>query len=344
MTHEALIIGHADPDGHVIVEQCRRSLAALSGFEVTTLVDSSLTADHKMWLRLNQLEGAIAGHDYVFFVDVMFSPKTFVREAEAFVEFAKARPTTQFVVLDHHPLPRRRLYAAKNVRAVYRSDVYDCALGPPSPLMILAAACEKQKTRSKGYLRPDDTDVVTGLMRAGARGSPIAGRGLLEVLRRDAWSELAELGKEPTSEHRRPRGNYAKDNDETAAMRRLRLIASHAASNPKTDGPSVTKKGTNPMVYDFSASYEPPPDAPAELGRVKVFPRDLEAIATAIELAAITLSYEPDAVFTKAKLVETAREFAEPTADLRENDIDIVLGKLSVVEKSGENQYRLKSI
>jgi hypothetical protein len=99
----------------------------------------------------------------VFFVDLMFAPSSFEAEAEALVEFAKSRPEKQFFLLDHHPLPLRRLSRANNLHSVYRSDVVDCTFGHASWLMVIAALLEKQPTRPEA----DERTVVGKDARTG---------------------------------------------------------------------------------------------------------------------------------------------------------------------------------
>ena len=78
----------------------------------------------------------------MFFVDLMFAPATYAAEAKALTEFAQSKPRKKFFLVDHHPLPLYRLEAADNLRVVYRSDVAECAIGPRTGMMVVAALCE----------------------------------------------------------------------------------------------------------------------------------------------------------------------------------------------------------
>lgn len=110
-----LIVSHADADGYLIAEQMRRNLELIPSFEVKTLVDPDRTKDSRVWRRLETLH-EVDNADLVFFVDLMFSPDSFVEEAKKLVIFVKSRPKKQFFLIDHHPLPLRRLESAQNLR------------------------------------------------------------------------------------------------------------------------------------------------------------------------------------------------------------------------------------
>ena len=60
-------------------------------------------------------------------------------EAKALARFVGARPEKQFFLIDHHPLPLHRLQATQNLHMSYRPDVCECAIGPRSGLMVVAA-------------------------------------------------------------------------------------------------------------------------------------------------------------------------------------------------------------
>jgi single-stranded DNA-specific DHH superfamily exonuclease len=141
MKQSVLVVGHADADGHLITEQVRRNLARIDRFNVETVVDPVRTKDHKAWTKLDDIT-EIEDADIVFFVDLMFAPSTFDEEARSLVEFVNDRREKQFFLIDHHPLPLRRLAAADNLRVLYRPDVFECAVGPRSGMMVVAALCE----------------------------------------------------------------------------------------------------------------------------------------------------------------------------------------------------------
>src|SRR6266851_6075700 len=129
MKHQALVISHSDADGYLIAEQVRRNLALTDIFVLTVVVDPERTRDHKAWLKLDQFP-EVDNAEFVFFVDMMFAPGTFDKEANALVEYVNGYPDKRFFLIDHHPLPLRRLNRAKNLRMSYRPDVFECAIGP----------------------------------------------------------------------------------------------------------------------------------------------------------------------------------------------------------------------
>ena len=122
MKHQALIIAHSDGDGHIIAEQVRRNLSLIDIFDIQVVVDPDKTKDHKSWRKLDTIK-EIENAGFVFFLDLMFAPATFDEEAKSLVDFVQGRPEKIFFLIDHHPLPLRRLERAKNLRVMYRPDV-----------------------------------------------------------------------------------------------------------------------------------------------------------------------------------------------------------------------------
>lgn len=340
MTRHVLVVGHADADGHIIAEQMRRNLAAIPTFEVSTVVDPVRTKDHKAWMNLSALH-EIERCDLVFFVDMMFAPSAFAAEANALVEFAKARSQKRFFLLDHHPLPLRRLRSAPNLRALYRQDVLDCTIGQTSSMMTIAALCESQPTRAKQTKTPDDVLLAKGIRRAAALGGPLPGAKLSALLRLNYWSQLRELGKEHPRHHRLPRGRRVSNEDPSEILARLNQAATKLleAGMSSTQSSTQQDQARNVMPYDFDTSPNQDPPAvsikPAE-------PTDLEAIVMLLELAAIYLTPEPDAQFTFEELLQEAQTIGGGEIKLNEDDVKIVLGKASFLKKETGRKYRMK--
>jgi hypothetical protein len=69
-------------------------------------------------------------------------------------------------------------------------------------------------------------------------------------------------------------------------------------------------------------------------------PRDLEAIMTLLELAAISLTEGPDSSFTSEELLNRARELGGSEVQIIETDVKIVLGKAGFLKKEG-GRFRL---
>ncbi len=69
-----LVIGHADGDGHLAVEQSRRNLHAEGALTIEVLVEPPITSGWRFW------ETALGSVDFgeaelVLFVDLMFNPR-----------------------------------------------------------------------------------------------------------------------------------------------------------------------------------------------------------------------------------------------------------------------------
>lgn len=69
--------------------------------------------------------------------------------------------------------------------------------------------------------------------------------------------------------------------------------------------------------------------------------RDLEAIVTLLELAAITLTNSPGSTFSKEELLKCARDYSGDDVEIRDSDVDIVLEKASFL-KGDKGRLRLK--
>ena len=334
-----LVVSHADADGHVIAEQVRRNLATVPTFKVSTVVDPARTKDHRTWTKLGSIP-EIDANEIVFFVDLMFAPVSFAVEADALVEFALARPQKSFFVLDHHPLPLRRLYRAPNLRPIYRPDVFDCTFGFSTHLMVIAALLETQPTRVEALAQPEDAALAKGIKRAAAHGGPLAGERLLALLQHDCWAELEELGRDDAGFHRLPRGRRPAGDPISSVMTRLVDLTTElldSAGKPRRRS-RHRQPGRTIMSYDFETTTSQSPPTPHIETSDR---RDLEAIVTLLELAAIYLTTGPDSTFTKRQLIDEARRIGGDDVDLDESDVNIVLGKAGFLRKIG-GKLRLK--
>jgi hypothetical protein len=334
MTRQVLVVGHADADGHVITEQVRRNLEAVTSFRVSTVVDPKRTSGHKAWLHLDAIP-EIENADLVVFVDLMFASPSFASEADALVSFAKQRATKRFFILDHHPLPLRRLSEASNVHAVYYEDVMDCTVGTPSPMMIVAALCESQATRAQELRRPIDEDIRKGMKRAAALNGALSGPRLLALLRFNRWNELAQLGREDKEKHRLPHGFRPKDEKPTGMLLELQKTADALLSSARP------QPQDNAMSYDFETVTDRRVNRPATTDYVAQ-PKDLEAIVTLLHLAAIELTPSTGTEFTTEQLLTKARELSGDEFEVDEKDVRIVLGKPGFLKRVSGGRFRLK--
>ena len=337
MKQSVLVIGHADADGHLITEQVRRNLARIKYFDVKTIVDPDRTKDHRVWMSLDSIT-EIEDADIVFFVDLMFAPNSFYEEAKALTHFVDTHSKTRFFLLDHHPLPLRLLSSASHLRVLYRPDVFDCAIGPRSGMMVVAALCERQNSKVAD-IKEDIHDILAiGMRRAAALGGDLPGNKLLALLRANCWSEIRQLGEDDRKFHRLPRGRRSVNQPRSETLLRLSEMADEILEQMGVgaEDPALHNTRSEEMAYDVDVSRD---HYTIEKGRRKrdqgtpVQDRDLETIVTALEVAAISLTTTPDATFTPEDLIAEAHDMCGGTVELREEDVKIVLGKQRFLKK-----------
>ena len=73
-------------------------------------------------------------------------------------------------------------------------------------------------------------------------------------------------------------------------------------------------------------------------------PRDLDVIVTLLELAALELTPERGATFTREELFHEARAYGGEELVLLETDLNIVLGMGGIVQKVPGGRYRMKAL
>lgn len=334
--HNVLIIGHADADGHLIAEQVRRNLSLVGTFDVKVVVDPARTKDHKAWNHLDTIK-EIERADFVFFVDLMFAPASYAEEADALAAFVRSHPNKRFFLIDHHPLPLRRL-EADNLRVLYRPDVSECAFGPRSGMMIVAALCENQKEEVAEVTEPWHETLARGMRRAAAHGGPLPGEKLLALLRANRWNELLELGNDDTRYHRLPRGLRPSSDPQSKTLKELDQTAETLLKHHH----GRTEKRETAMSYDANVGQELLSyDAGQRIlqRNVPTSPKDLGALVTMLEVAALSLTTELGKTFTLEQLIQEARNIGG--LDFDERDVGIVLKKQSFLTKSG-GEYILK--
>lgn len=339
MTHRVVVIGHADADGYIIAEQTRRNLAKVKSFDVDVVVDPHRTKDHKIWLNLDQFN-EIDDADYVFFVDLMFAPNTYASEARALTDFAQSKPQKRFFLVDHHPLPLSRLEAADNLRVVYRSDVAECAIGPRTGMMVVAALCESQPSEvAKNVKEPLLRDLAKGMRRAAVLGGPLEGDKLSALLRANRWDGLLNLSLDDQKFHPMPRGRRPKNAPLSEVTRSLEQDASDLlARRPR----ELKLKERTQMAADVATTELAYDTGRAVLQRnTPSSPKDLGMIATLLEVAALSLTSEPGKVLTIGDLIREAQEFGGQDVPFDENDVKIVLHKVGFLKKvAGGYQLR----
>jgi hypothetical protein len=339
MKQSVLVVGHADADGHLIAEQTRRNLASIKTFDVSTVVDPNRTKDHRAWTALDAIT-EIDDADIVFFVDMMFAPSSFFDEAQALVDFVGDFPDKRFFLIDHHPLPLRRLEGAENLRVLYRPEVFDCVIGPRSGMMVIAALCEGQRKNVADITQPIHDTLALGMRRAAALGGDLPGEKLLALLKSDCWAGLLELGKDDRELHRLPRGRRPLNQPRSKALRLLEEAAEDLLARGIKRAPRVgsSKQGSSDMSYDVDVAQERFSHESGHRARIKNAPvptNDLETIITLLEVAALSLTTKPGETFTRAELIREARRFAGDEIEIDDEDIKIVLTKQSFLRQAG---------
>jgi hypothetical protein len=344
MTRRVLVVGHADGDGHLIAEQVRRNLSLLPKSQVSVVVDPRRTQGHQAWLHLDRIPELEAA-DVVFFVDLMFSPFAFDEESDALIEYASSRPQVRFYVIDHHPLPLARLLSVPNIRTAYRPDVYECAVGPRSGMMVLAAICERQKEGVADVRKPHHDVLARGVRRAAAPGGSLAGGPLMELLKADRWDVIYALGEDDDVYHRLVRGRRVSNSPKSKVFAAAELAAenAHASFINKEMPLSTARIGRiDSMPYDVGIEriVHESPDS-SQLKNEPVASKDLEALVTLLEVAALSLSDSPNSTFSRDELIQEARLMAGPDFEIDDRDAKIVLEKATFVRGSvGELRLR----
>ena len=339
MKQSVLVVGHADADGHLIAEQVRRNLASIERFEVRAVVDPERTMNHKAWLKLEDIT-EIEDADIVFFVDLMFSPNSFAEEAKALTNFVGDYSKKKFFLVDHHPLPLRLLAPAENLRVLYRPDVFECTLGPRSDMMVVAALCEKQGSWVADIREPIHDTIEVGMRRAAAIGGDLPGESLLALLRANCWAGISMLGRDDREFHRLPRGRRSPTRPPSEILKKLSKAAEEILGGQP---PAAITEWEEEMSYDIGEGvYVSEGDHRQRVKKEAVNGRDLEAIVTTLEVAALSLSPENDSTFTREQLIAEAHSLCGDAIALQDEDIKIVLNKHSFLRRTGKGKLCIK--
>ena len=211
----AIVFGHADADGHVAAEQTRTNLVA-QGVHVSAVIVSAETRNYRFWDR-TFIDWDFSRYDVVVAVDIAFSFREPVSSLDALLTVVDDHPTTEFIVVDHHPLarPRRR---RGNLSLIEVQDPYDCCLGQPSEeLMAIAALCDGGLTSVKA--NPETKRRALGIRRAAADVGGVAGATLLKLLAGRRWDFFEALADEDPELHRSVRGRRRSGNAPSPLLR-----------------------------------------------------------------------------------------------------------------------------
>ena len=202
---KAIIFGHADGDGHLAAIQSAENLRADNIDVLDIVVHPAKTRNYKFWEGYFQ-DCDFKGADIVVVVDIMFHPTNPLRSYEALTSRVSKAPTTNFVVIDHHPVHDIQK-PPNNLDLNFVSDVFNCCYGKPSELMLLAAICDKDETAIKSRITDVHRKRAIGIKRAVSDRYALAGGPTLRLIEDRAWSIFEQLADEPAAFHRTFYGN-----------------------------------------------------------------------------------------------------------------------------------------
>jgi hypothetical protein len=154
------------------------------------------------------------------------------------------------------------------------------------------------------------------------------------------------LGYDALEHHKLPRGRRPSEYEQSPALQKLNKTATELLSRAsKGRRPSVaSSERSKAMAYDVDVSQERYSYESGHRSRQSNrvgSPRDLETIITLLEVAALSLTTEEGATFSREELIREAKLTGGPEIDLRDEDIDIVLQKQGFLVKVGK-ELRLR--
>jgi len=235
----ALIFAHSDADGHLAAVQTKEHLLDSGCKTVHTFVDRRYTRNWTFW------ENAFQAADFgdaslVVVVDLMFKPQDPESSLEALFYRAKKERKRSFIVIDHHSYSRH-ISGRNNVRIDIVPSVYQCCLGPPSDLMLVASICDKDEQPVKALLSLTHHKRALGMKRAVTDVDGFAGPLTLRLLEQRYWQIFENLADEPADYHRTFYGNRI-----DRSPRSPLLMAAHAlraeSTASKMEGDRVLKQ------------------------------------------------------------------------------------------------------
>jgi hypothetical protein len=238
-------------------------------------------------------------------------------------------------------LPLRRLQEADNLHVAYRPDVVECAIGPRTGMMVVAAICEHQESDVADIIEPVHEMLAVGIRRAAALGGPLPGAKLLALLKANEWDGLLELGAESKELHYLPRGRRSPTQAPSGLLSELDKRASDLLLHPNRDaGKSKrTRNRRSVMAYDVEIGEQ---QLTYDSGRrtlqrnTAASPKDLGVIVTLLEVAALSLTTEPESTFTIDELIREAQDIGGNGIQLDRRDVEIVLKKATFLKKMGK--------
>ena len=201
---QALVFGHSDADGHLAAEQTRTNLQT-EGINVNEVIVSNSTRNYRFW-ETSFTQSDFKNHQLVVIVDIAFNFRDPLRSLTAVLETIDNYPNTQFLIIDHHPLPQPERQRS-NLSLVEVDSAYKCCFGPPSDeLMVVAAICDRDEKTVRPRITPAFKKRAVGVRRAAADIFGLAGSQLLNLIRKRRWEFFEELAAEPPKFHLSVRG------------------------------------------------------------------------------------------------------------------------------------------
>jgi hypothetical protein len=213
-------------------------------------------------------------------------------------------------------------------------------------MMIVAALCERQIAEVSDMKNPIHEMLAIGVRRAAAPGGPLPGEKLLALLKADRWESILQLGEDEPEYHRLPRGRRPNSQLPSDILVSLEREADALLAHQDTQGPPAPRiMRRSSMSYDAAVgeerfSYDTTGQRTLQAKTARA--RDLEAIITLLELAALSLTTAPGTTFTIEQLIEEARDTAGDDISLRDVNIVLKKGKTAFLQHVAGKEYRLK--
>ena len=212
----AIVFGHADGDGYLASEVSRNNLAAEGWSVLETVVEPSFTPNYRFWEKHFQTRN-FDTTDLVLIVDIAFDFKNPLVSADALIFQANKFPQTQFLVIDHHPLPITGILPS-NVTLQSTESVFQCCYGEPNDLMVIASVCDKDEGPVQHLITEAHRTLAKGVTRASADKKGVAGQRLMSALGNHEWAWLFMLGSEAGDAHKAYYGNRTRSSKPSVAL------------------------------------------------------------------------------------------------------------------------------
>jgi hypothetical protein len=157
----------------------------------------------------------------------------------------------------------------------------------------------------------------------------------MELLRADRWDVLYAIGEDDDAYHRLVRGRRVASTPKSKVFAEAELVAEYARESFLNEKMplSTARSGRNEsMPYDVAMERIVHEDQDSShLKNEPVASKDLEALVTLLEVAALSLSETPESTFSRDELIQEARAMAGSEFEIDERDAKIVLEKATFI-------------